>query len=339
MSLNIRETIQEIVSQETNTEHMLMRVQQVISEYNKNLQAHAEIEPLQSVITNYIGSINQTESSVLCTTGMTQIDAVLGGCIAGEFIILGGRTGMGKSQLAMILSLEMARQVPVLFVSYDYAMPILAKKYISILADIEFSTLMGTTVVPHILHRINKAEKELHTYSLVLQSPINTKISALCASIRSAVETQGVKVVYIDYMQLLKADMFMKIRDAELGFIIRELKQLAKELGICIIALSQLSRTVELRGGHKRPILSDLRESGSLEQDADVVMCIHRPEYYGIEITEEGEVTKDIIELMVLKHKLGNTGTIRLAKNDIFSWIGDFSSPDFEIPDLENFFK
>lgn len=339
MNLNIRETIQELLAQETDTEHMLLRVQQAIGEYNKNMQTHAVIEPLQSVFTSCVESIEQGKSPILCNTGFTHVDSVLAGCVAGEFIVLGGRTGMGKSQLAMILSLRMAQQVPVMFVSYDYSMPLLGKKYISILADVPFSDLISESISPNVLNRVHEAEKLLNNYSLVLQSPTHTKISSLCASIRSAVETQGIKVVYIDYIQLLKADMFMKIRDAELGFIIRELKQLAKELGICIIALSQLSRMVENRVGNKHPMLSDLRESGSLEQDADVVIGMHRPEYFGIDISEDGESTLNLIELLILKHKLGNTGIVRMKKNKAFTHIEDFSSPDFEIPNLENFFK
>jgi replicative DNA helicase len=124
----------------------------------------------------------------------------------------------------------------------------------------------------------------------------------------------GIKLIIIDYLQLMTGGVQSNNgnREQEVAFISRTLKAIAKELNIPIIALSQLNRTTESRGGSKRPQLSDLRESGAIEQDADVVAFIHRPEYYGFTQTEDGQSTLGLAELILAKHRNGEVTDVRL---------------------------
>ena len=121
-------------------------------------------------------------------------------------------------------------------------------------------------------------------------------------------------------------------REQEISNISRSLKSLSKELDIPIIALSQLNRSVETRGGSKKPILSDLRESGAIEQDADMVLFIYRPEYYKIDEDEHGNSTKGLAELIIAKHRNGALADIKLNFIDRFAKFTDFEINDFEIP-------
>jgi len=136
---------------------------------------------------------------------------------------------------------------------------------------------------------------------------------------------KDIDLIIIDYMQLLQGTGRVESRQQEISQISRSFKMLAKELDIPIVALSQLSRAVETRGGDKRPILSDLRESGSIEQDADVVMFIYRPEKYGV-LDDNGNTQEGVAELIVSKQRNGPTGTVRLSFIDKFASFENLSA-------------
>jgi replicative DNA helicase len=120
-------------------------------------------------------------------------------------------------------------------------------------------------------------------------------------------------IVIVDYLQLMSGPENSGSREQEVSTISRSLKSIAKELNVPILALSQLNRSVEMRGGTKRPLLSDLRESGAIEQDADIVCFIHRPEYYGITQDESGNSLLGVAEIIIAKHRNGATGDIHLS--------------------------
>ena len=132
-----------------------------------------------------------------------------------------------------------------------------------------------------------------------------------------------VEVIIIDYLQLMTGPADKGSREQEVSNISRSLKGIAKELNVPIIALSQLNRSVEMRSGNKRPQLSDLRESGAIEQDADLVLFIHRPEKYGIDQDEEGNSLKGIAEIILAKHRNGAIGDVTLKFRDEFAKFTD----------------
>ena len=138
----------------------------------------------------------------------------------------------------------------------------------------------------------------------------------------------NIECVIVDYLQLMRADVETKggNREQEISSISRSLKAIAKELNIPIIALSQLSRAVESRGGIKRPQLSDLRESGAIEQDADMVLFIYRPEYYKIDFDEDNQPTKGVAEIIIAKHRNGALDTVKLKFIDR---LAKFTDQDF----------
>jgi len=133
------------------------------------------------------------------------------------------------------------------------------------------------------------------------------------------IEKDGVQVIFVDYLQLLSAQRYRNHREMEVAYICRTLKQLARENNVLVIAASQLSRSVETRGGDKRPVLSDLRESGAIEQDADKVFFVYRPEYYGFTIDEMGNSNRGMCELIMAKNRSGHPYNFRFKWNDNFT--------------------
>lgn len=142
----------------------------------------------------------------------------------------------------------------------------------------------------------------------------------------------NIDLIIVDYLQLMRAEVDTKSgnREQEISTISRSLKAIAKELNVPIIALSQLSRMVENRGGSKRPQLSDLRESGAIEQDADMVTFIYRPEYYGIEYDEDNNPTKGTAEIIIAKHRNGALDTVKLKFINHLAKFTDLETNDFD---------
>ena len=142
---------------------------------------------------------------------------------------------------------------------------------------------------------------------------------------------------------MMSSNRYRNSRELEIGYISRELKNIAKDNNVCVIASSQLSRAVESRGGNKRPMLSDLRESGAIEQDADKVIFIHRPEYYGFLEDEEGNNLSGVAELLIAKNRNGRVGDVRLMVDKDFTRFKDFelvnrefSLSNYRLGELDN---
>jgi replicative DNA helicase len=154
-------------------------------------------------------------------------------------------------------------------------------------------------------------------------------IQKLDTSIK-AFKEKDLKVVFVDFLQSMIPSKFRNNREFEIGYICRELKAIAKEYNICIVATSQLSRAVETRGTSKRPQLSDLRESGAIEQDADMVMFIYRPEYYQLETLEDGTSTKNLAEIIIAKNRAGSLGDVRLQFIGPLTKFSDYNHFDFK---------
>jgi replicative DNA helicase len=163
-------------------------------------------------------------------------------------------------------------------------------------------------------------------------------IFELRAKCRRLKAQHDIDMIVIDYLQLMvgTGDQRSGNREQEISAISRALKSIAKELNVPVLALSQLSRAVETRGGNKKPMLSDLRESGSIEQDADMVLFIYRPEYYGIDVDEEGTPTKGLAEIIIAKHRNGAVGSVKLRYIGEYVKFADYDATDYGNPIFSN---
>ena len=263
-------------------------------------------------------------------SGLTALDRLTSGWQKSDLVIIAARPAMGKTALV----LTMARNAAVDFkkgvaiFSLEMSSLQLVTRLIASESEITSDKIKKGQLEDYEFQQLNDKTARLADAPLFIDDTPGLSVFELRAKARRLKEQHNIELIIVDYLQLMTAGGEGKgNREQEISTISRSLKGLAKELEIPVIALSQLSRAVETRGGDKRPQLSDLRESGAIEQDADMVMFIHRPEYYNITEDVEGNSTAGMAELIIAKHR---NGPVDSAKT---RYIGQFT----KFTDLETF--
>lgn len=267
-------------------------------------------------------------------TGFTDLDRLTSGWQSSDLIIVAARPGMGKTSFTLALARNAAMDFnkPVAFFSLEMSSIQLAQRLISMEAELTGSKLRDGRLDDDDWVALHSAVEKLGEAPIFIDDTPGINIFELRAKCRRLKMQHDIQMVMIDYLQLMTAGgetAKSGNREQEISSISRALKGMAKELGIPVIALSQLSRAVETRGGTKRPLLSDLRESGAIEQDADIVSFIYRPEYYQILEDEDGNSVKGQAEIIVAKHRNGATDTIKLRFIDYCAKFANLDDPNF----------
>ncbi len=247
-------------------------------------------------------------------TGFTELDSMTGGLQKSDLIIIAARPSVGKTAFALSIARNSAVKygVPTAIYSLEMSQQQLLIRLLAAEARVDAHALRTGTLPEEKWAYISTRIHKLAPAPIFIDDTPALSILELRARARRLKSEHDIGLVMVDYLQLMQGPARAESREREISMISRNLKVLAKELDIPVIALSQLRRSVEERGD-KRPILSDLRESGALEQDADVVIFIHRPELYGIESYPDGESTSGIAEIMVSKQRNGPTGEVKLT--------------------------
>ncbi|MBS3738826.1 MAG: replicative DNA helicase [Psychroflexus sp.] len=251
-------------------------------------------------------------------SGFDELDELTSGWQPSDLIIVAARPGMGKTALtlSMARNITVERDIPVAFFSLEMSAVQLITRLISSETQLSSEKLRTGKLEKYEWEQLNVKVKALEKAPLYIDDTPSLSIFDLRAKARRLSSQHGIQLIVVDYLQLMTSGASNKSgnREQEISTISRNLKALAKELNIPVIALSQLSRAVETRGGTKRPLLSDLRESGAIEQDADIVSFIYRPEYYGIDEwdDEAATPTKNEAEFIVAKHRNGGLDNIKL---------------------------
>ncbi|WP_158961364.1 replicative DNA helicase [Myroides fluvii] len=265
-------------------------------------------------------------------TGFHKLDELTSGWQPSDLIIIAARPGMGKTAfvLSMARNIAIEAGAGVAFFSLEMSSVQLITRLISSETGLSSEKLRTGKLEKHEWEQLNVKVKDLERAPLFIDDTPSLSIFDLRAKARRLASQYGIKLIVIDYLQLMTAGGSQKgggNREQEISTISRNLKALAKELDIPVIALSQLSRAVETRGTSKRPLLSDLRESGAIEQDADIVSFIYRPEYYKIEEWDDEfrSPTAGQAEFIVAKHRNGGLDNIRLKFLGMF---GKFDNLD-----------
>ena len=253
-------------------------------------------------------------------TGFDVLDNVTSGFQNSDLIIVAARPSMGKTALALSIARNAAVQFghKIAIFSLEMSNHQLAMRLLCSEARVDAHLVRTGHLPANLWPRLSSAAGKLADAEIYLDDSASLNITELRAKARRLKAEKQVDLIIVDYMQLLQGSGRVESRQQEISQISRSFKMLAKELDLPIISLSQLSRAVETRGGDRRPILSDLRESGSIEQDADVVMFIYRPEKYGV-LDDDGNTQEGIAELIIAKQRNGPTGTVKLSFIDKFA--------------------
>ena len=243
------------------------------------------------------------------STGFNYINNATGGLHGGELVIIAGRPGMGKSSFAVNIAEHAAinENIPVAIFNLEMSKSMIVNRIICSQALVDSQNVRKGDFQPEDWQKICEVIDKLSAAPIYIDDSSSITVSEIRAKCRRLKQTKNLGLVVIDYLQLMQGSKRADNRQQEISEISRSLKVLAKELDVPVIALSQLSRTSETRSD-KRPMLSDLRESGAIEQDADIVMFLYRDDYYNVDSTQ-----KNIAEVIIAKQRSGSTGTFKLG--------------------------
>ena len=272
----------------------------------------------------------QTSDITGIATGYRELDKMTSGWQNSDLVILAARPAMGKTAFALSMAKNIAvdQGIPVAVFSLEMANVQLVNRVISNTCEIESEKIKSGQLEPHEWAQLDSKIKDLYGKPMFVDDTPALSVFELRTKARRLVREHGIKVLMVDYLQLMNANgMRFSSRQEEVSTISRSLKGLAKELNIPVLALSQLNRTVEQRDGieGKRPQLSDLRESGAIEQDADLVLFVHRPEYYRIFQDEKGNDLHGKAQIIIAKHRKGATDDVLLSFRGEYT---RFANPD-----------
>lgn len=275
--------------------------------------------PLEEILHTTIEEIEKlqyrTSKVVGVPTGFDRLDEMTAGLQPSELVIVAGRPSMGKTALCLNIARNAAVDygIPVGIFSLEMSDHQLAQRLICAEARIDQHLLRTGRLRPEEWSRLSICVGRLAEAPIYVDdSPALSALEIRAKARRLQVERK-IGLIIVDYLQLMQGPRGAENRQQEISQISRSLKALSKELNVPVLALSQLSRAVEMRGGDRRPQLSDLRESGSIEQDADLVMFIYRPAVYGIQVDDDGQSLEGVAEIIIGKQRNGPTGNLRLV--------------------------
>lgn len=249
-------------------------------------------------------------------SGFIALDRLTSGWQKSDLVIVAARPGMGKTafMLSLLRNAAIDHGHPVAIFSLEMASLQLVNRLIAAEAELESEKIKKGTLAEHEWQQLIHKTSQLSQAPIFIDDTPALSVFELRTKCRRLKAKHDVQLIIVDYLQLMsgEATKGSTNREQEIAYISRSLKSLAKELNVPIIAPSQLSRAVETRGGDKRPVLSDLRESGAIEQDADMVLFLYRPEYYGITEDEVGNSTQGKTEVIIAKHRNGSLDSVSL---------------------------
>jgi len=275
--------------------------------------------PMRSLVLQGYSAIEEYRQRKVHVTGVPSgfydLDENTAGFQKSDFVVIAGRPSMGKTAFAMNIAENIAvrakpaNRVTVAVFSLEMSKESLVQRLLCSLAKVDIHKIRRGYASAEEYKRLQNSAAQLHEAPIYIDDTAAISILEMRAKARRLVSDQPLGAIIVDYLQLIRGPQSAENRQQEISSISRSLKALAKELEIPVIALSQLSRAVETRGGNKRPMLSDLRESGAIEQDADVVLFVYRPEVYETDPAKmDGKA-----EIIIAKQRNGPTGSIDLA--------------------------
>lgn len=259
-------------------------------------------------------------------TGLRPLDTILGGWQNNNLIILAARPAMGKTSLSM----HFARWsgVPTLYFSIEMSEEQITRRMVVTESEVNGTAYKLGSLAHHEIEQVDVARDRLRKVPIFFNDQTPISISQIRQeALKFRRDYEGEILIIVDYLQLVKHDSRTTVREQQIAEVSRGLKEISKVCDCPVIALAQLSRAVEQRGGDKKPVLSDLRESGQIEQDADMVIFIHRAEYYGLTVDAQGNSTVGKAELIVAKNRDGQVGSVEVGFIDRLTKFTDYEKP------------
>ena len=276
-----------------------------------------EGETVREILPNVIQKIEQAAQNGNgisgITSGFPSIDRITQGWQNSDMVVIAARPSMGKTAFSLSMACNIAALgIPCAFFSLEMSKEQIVQRILSMETGINSKQIRSGQLSTDEWQHLESFVTPIEGMPIVIDDQAAMKTLDFRAKAKNYVEKYGVKIIIIDYLQLMKSSEKTQNREREVSEISSTIKAVAKELNVPVIALSQLNRAVESRQGDKRPTLADLRDSGSIEQDADLVCFIHRPEKYGIEVTEDGEPTAELGQIIISKNRNGEVCDVNL---------------------------
>ena len=294
---------------------------------DRNAGEFVDVKHVIREVTDRLNKLQSIDGNISgIRTKFRDLDKITSGLQKGDLIILAARPAMGKTAFALNIAHNVAYQAeePVAIFSLEMPASQLVQRIICSMGGIEGSTMRTGEILRTNANKYYAAAERVSKCNLYIDDTPGVKINEIVAKCRKLKQEHGLRLIVIDYLQLITGSSNNReSRQQEVSDISRQLKMLARELDVPVIALSQLSRSVEQRP-NKRPMMSDLRESGAIEQDADIVTFIYREGYYK---ASEGKEEEDngLTEIIIAKHRNGATGEVNLAFEKNFSRFSDLA--------------
>ena len=296
-------------------DEMLENVERKVTEVTRS-KTSADFKTGEEIFDATIKHIQAIQEAGTAITGVKtkfrDLDSKTAGFQKGDLIIVAARPSMGKTALALNLAMNSAEITPGAVAIFSLEMPAeqVATRILAANSGVEIQKLRTGQLNDEDWSKVNEATQRLKQMNFFIDDTPGIKVSEMYAKARKLAQDEGLYMIVVDYIQLIQATGKSDSRQQEVSEISRRLKAMARELNVPLIALSQLSRSVEARQD-KRPMLSDLRESGALEQDADLVLFLYRDAYYNRD--ENDNSNREDVELLIAKHRNGPTGKVLLA--------------------------
>ena len=286
---------------------------------DRNAGEFVDVKKVIREVTDRLNKLQSIDGNISgIRTNFRDLDKITSGLQKGDLIILAARPAMGKTALVLSMASKIAKKnIPVAVFSLEMSKAQLGKRLISGASCVNSQKISTGRLDENEWQRVIKATDILSKRPIYIEDSAEINILQLRSKARQLKRQKDIKLIIIDYLQLLASERKRDNKVQEVSDISRQLKILAKELNIPVIALAQLSRSVEARQD-KRPMLSDLRESGSIEQDADIVMFLYRDEYYNANTNN-----KNLAELIISKHRNGSTGKVNLYYHHDYCFFDD----------------
>ena len=298
-----------------SVDEMLENVERKVTEVTRS-KTSADFKTGEEIFDATIKHIQAIQEAGTAITGVKtkfrDLDSKTAGFQKGDLILVAARPSMGKTALALNLAMNSAEITPGCVAIFSLEMPAeqVATRILAANSGVEIQKLRTGQLNDEDWSKVNEATQRLKQMNFFIDDTPGIKVSEMYAKARKLAQDEGLYMIVVDYIQLIQATGKSDSRQQEVSEISRRLKAMARELNVPLIALSQLSRSVEARQD-KRPMLSDLRESGALEQDADLVLFLYRDAYYNRD--ENDNSNREDVELLIAKHRNGPTGKVLLA--------------------------